>query len=163
MARVTRLPRSDRSRLGDLDEVEFLAWLLDNSIPIPGTGRRIGIDAIIGFVPGLGDVLSGALGLVVVLRGAQLGLPKVVIARMFANLGIDFVIGSIPVIGDAFDLWFKANSRNLGLMRRYVDASAQSTKGQWLFFAVAAALLIALAAGMVWVVGSVIELLLRPF
>jgi hypothetical protein len=162
MARVTRLPRSDRSRLGDIDEVEFLAWLLDNSIPIPGTGRRIGIDAIIGFVPGLGDILSGGLGLVVVLRGAQLGLPKVVIARMLANLGIDFVIGSIPVIGDAFDLWFKANARNLGLMRRYVDAPGNSTAGQWLFFAVAAGLLIAVAAIMVWAVGSTIEFLLRP-
>lgn len=163
MARVTRLPRSDRSRLGDLDEVEFLAWLLDNSIPIPGTGRRIGIDAIIGFVPGLGDVLSGALGLVVVLRGAQLGLPKVVIARMLANLGLDFVIGSIPVIGDAFDLWFKANARNLGLMRRYVEGPRQSTRGQWLFFAAAVAVLIGVAAILAWLLASVIELLLRPF
>lgn len=162
MARVTRLPRNDRSRLGDLDEVEFLAWLLDNSIPIPGTGRRIGIDAIIGFVPGLGDVLSGALGLIVVLRGAQLGLPKVVIARMLANLGIDFVIGSIPVIGDAFDLWFKANARNLGLMRRYVGTPGQSTATQWLFFAVAAGVLIAVAVILVWTIGSVIGLLLRP-
>ncbi|HEX6127992.1 MAG TPA: DUF4112 domain-containing protein, partial [Candidatus Limnocylindria bacterium] len=67
-------------------DVEALAWLLDNSIPIPGTGRRIGLDALVGLVPGLGDVLSGGLGLVVVLRGAQLGVPGIVLARMLANV-----------------------------------------------------------------------------
>jgi hypothetical protein len=159
MARATRLPRTDRSGARDLDEVEFLAWLLDNSIPIPGTGRRIGIDAIIGFVPGLGDILSGGLGFLVVLRGVQLGLPKVVIARMLANLGLDFVIGSIPVLGDAFDLWFKANSRNLRLMRRYVDAPGDSTAGQWLFFALIVGIVILIVAGALWVIGSILGLL----
>jgi hypothetical protein len=162
MARVTRLPRTDRSGARDLDEVEFLAWLLDNSIPIPGTGRRIGVDAIIGFVPGLGDMLSGALGIIVVARGAQLGLPKIVIARMLANLGLDFAIGSIPVIGDAFDLWFKANARNLRLMRRYFDAPRDSTAGSWLFFGVAAAFVVAVGVLVVWAIGSVIGFLLQP-
>jgi len=110
-------------------DVEALAWLLDNSIPIPGTGRRIGLDAIIGLVPGLGDILSGGLGLVVVARGAQLGVPRVVLARMLANTAIDFAVGSIPVIGDAFDLWFKANQRNVNLIRRATAASRNRTSG----------------------------------
>jgi hypothetical protein len=115
-------------------DVELLAWLLDNSIPIPGTGRRIGLDAVIGLVPGLGDVLSGGLGVLVVVRGVQRGLPPIVLARMLANVALDFIIGSIPVIGDAFDLWYKSNARNVALLRRYAVEPQASTASQWAFF-----------------------------
>ena len=134
-------------------DIELLAWLLDNSIPIPGTGRRIGLDAVIGLVPGLGDVLSGSLGLLVVLRGVQRGLPSIVVARMLANVGLDFVIGSIPIIGDAFDLWYKSNARNVALLRNYALNPRASTAGQWAFFIglLAAAGLVALAfAWLIW-------------
>jgi len=133
MARVTRIPpaRSVQSRA--LAEVETLAWLLDNSIPVPGTGgRRFGIDAVIGFVPVVGDLVSGGIGLFVVWRGARLGLPRVVVARMLANSAIDLAVGSIPIAGDAFDLWFKANTRNLGLMRRHLEQPDLSTRNEWL-------------------------------
>jgi hypothetical protein len=105
---VTRRPsRTDDDRSRALAEVSALAWLLDNSIPVPGMGgRRFGIDAIIGLVPGVGDLVSGAIGLVVVWRGSRMGLPRVVVARMLLNTLLDLVIGAIPVLGDAFDLWF---------------------------------------------------------
>lgn len=138
-------------------DVETLAWLLDNSIPIPGTGRRIGLDAIVGLVPGLGDVLSGGLGLFVVLRGAQLGVPGIVLARMLANVAVDFAIGSIPLIGDAFDLWFKANARNVGLIRRYTAHPAASTAGSWTFFAVVAGGLVLLVVGAVWLLARLVS------
>ena len=131
-------------------DVEALAWLLDNSIPIPGTGRRIGLDALIGLVPGLGDVLSGGLGLVVVLRGAQLGVPGIVLARMLANVAVDFAIGSIPIIGDAFDLWFKANQRNVVLIRRHTSQPAASTAGTWAFLGGLLLAVLLLVAGSVW-------------
>lgn len=134
-------------------DIELLAWLLDNSIPIPGTGRRIGLDAVIGLVPGLGDVLSGGLGLLVVVRGVHRGLPSVVVARMLANVGLDFVIGSIPIIGDAFDLWYKSNARNVALLRQYAVDPQASTAGQWAFFIglLAAVGLVALAfAWLIW-------------
>jgi hypothetical protein len=137
-------------------DMEALAWLLDNSIPIPGTGRRIGIDAIIGLVPGLGDVVSGGLGVLVVARGVQLGLPGVVVARMLVNVALDFVIGSIPIIGDAFDLWFKANQRNVGLVRRYSLAPGASTAPQWGFFIAILAGLVLLAAAMVWLIADLL-------
>jgi hypothetical protein len=134
MARVTRIPRglaSDRSRA--LAEVETLAWLLDNSIPVPGTGgRRFGLDAIIGFVPIFGDLLSGGIGLFVVWRASRLGLPRVVVGRMLANSAIDLAVGAIPVLGDAFDLWFKANSRNLALLRGHLEQPDRSTRDDWL-------------------------------
>ena len=137
-------------------DVEALAWLLDNSIPIPGTGRRIGLDAVVGLVPGLGDVLSGGLGLVVILRGAQLGVPGVVLARMLANVALDFAIDSIPIIGDAFDLWFKANARNVRLIRGYTTAPQQSTAGAWAFFGLLLAAMVLLAIGAVWVLSALV-------
>jgi hypothetical protein len=136
--------------------MEALAWLLDNSIPIPGTGRRIGIDAIIGLVPGLGDVVSGGLGILVVARGVQLGLPGVVVARMLVNVALDFVIGSIPIIGDAFDLWFKANQRNVGLVRRYSLTPGASTAPQWGFFIAILAGMVLLAVAMVWLLAELL-------
>ena len=133
MARVTRIPRERPDRSRALAEVETLAWLLDNSIPVPGTGgRRFGIDAVIGFVPVVGDLVSGGLGLFVIWRATRLGLPRVVVARMLANSAIDLAIGSIPVLGDAFDLWFKANTRNIGLMRRHLERPDTSTREEWL-------------------------------
>ena len=138
-------------------DVEALAWLLDNSIPIPGTGRRIGLDALVGLVPGLGDLLSGGLGLVVVLRGAQLGVPRVVLAHMLANVALDFVVGSVPLIGDAFDLWFKANLRNVALIRRHALAPAASTAGSWAFFGVLLGVVVLLAVGAVWILWSILS------
>jgi hypothetical protein len=140
-------------------DVELLAWLLDNSIPIPGTGRRIGLDAVIGLVPGLGDVVSGGLGLLVVLRGLQRGLPSVVVARMLANVALDFVVGSIPIIGDAFDLWFKANARNVGLLRRYSEAPTSSTAGQWAFFVGLLAVIGGIALALAWLIWSLLAAL----
>jgi hypothetical protein len=133
MARVTRLPSVPRDRSSALSEVDLLAWLMDNSIPIPGTGgRRIGMDAVIGLVPFIGDVVGGAIGLFIVWRGSRLGLPRIAVMRMLVNSVIDIAIGAIPFLGDAFDLWFKANTRNLAVMRRHLDEPDRSTRDDWL-------------------------------
>jgi hypothetical protein len=153
-------PRPRTRAAANSSDVEALAWLLDNSIPIPGTGRRIGLDALVGLVPGLGDVLSGGIGLFVVLRGAQLGVPRVVLARMLANVAVDFVIGAIPVIGDAFDLWFKANIRNVALIRRYTTEPAASTAGTWAFFGGILAAVVIIAVGVVWLIAELLGALL---
>jgi Domain of unknown function (DUF4112) len=139
-----------------LADVELLAWLLDNSVPIPGTGRRIGLDGVVGLVPGLGDVISAGLGIFVVLRGLQVGLPRVVVARMLINLGLDVTIGAIPIIGDAFDLWFKSNARNLGLIQRHAGDPGASTRGDWAFVWAVVAGAIALLLAVGWLVGSLI-------
>jgi hypothetical protein len=152
---MDRSGRATRATASPAD-MEALAWLLDNSIPIPGTGRRIGLDAVIGLVPGLGDVVSGGLGIIVVARAVQLGLPGVVIARMLVNVALDFVVGSIPLIGDAFDLWFKANARNVGLVRRYALAPGSSTAPQWGFFGAILLALILLAVATVWLVAELL-------
>jgi len=147
-------PRPRTRAAASSSDVEALAWLLDNSIPIPGTGRRIGLDAVVGLVPGLGDVLSGGIGLFVVLRGAQLGVPGVVLARMLANVAVDFAIGAIPILGDAFDLWFKANLRNVALIRRYTTEPAASTEGSWAFFGGILLAVLLVAGGIVWLIAA---------
>lgn len=157
MTRVTRLAPRTRDRSSSLAEVDTLAWLLDNSIPVPGTGgRRFGIDAIIGLVPGIGDLVSGVIGLFVVWRGARLGLPAVAVARMLATTVVDLAVGSIPVVGDVFDLWFKANTRNLAVMRRHLGEPDVSTRDDWLalLVLVGAALLVVALVG--WLVASLL-------
>jgi hypothetical protein len=147
-----------------LVEVETLAWLLDNSIPIPLTGgRRLGLDAIVGLVPIVGDLVSGALGLVVVWRASRMGLPRIVVTRMLANSAIDLVVGAIPVLGDAFDLWFKANTRNLGLMRRHLEEPASSTRNDWVVVGSLAGITIAVVALLGWLIVSVVAAVVGIF
>jgi hypothetical protein len=139
-----------------LDEVELIAWLLDNSIPIPGTGRRVGLDGVIGLVPGVGDLLSAGISVLVVVRAAQFRLPRIVLVRMLVNVALDLGIGAIPVLGDAFDLWFKSSTRNLELMRHYVTVPEASTRRQWLFFGALLLAALALVAGSLWAVATAI-------
>ncbi len=145
------MPHTGRHAPEALREVETLAWLLDNSIQVPGTGgRRLGLDALIGFVPVVGDLASAGIGLYVVWRGSRLGLPRVVVARMLANSVVDLIVGSIPVAGDAFDLWFKANTRNLRLMHRYVAAPETSTRSTSVALAVSIGLVLLVFGFIVW-------------
>jgi hypothetical protein len=153
------MARVDRSH--GLAEVEALAWLLDNSIPVPGTGgRRFGIDALIGFVPVVGDLVSGGIGLYVVWRGARLGLPRIVVARMLANSALDLAIGAIPFIGDAFDLWFKANTRNLRLIRQFLEQPDRSTRNEWIALMVLVGAVVLVVVLLGWLVIAVISALL---
>ncbi len=98
-------------------ELEALAHFLDSSIRLPG-GIRIGWDGIIGMIPGVGDAVGLGLSSWLVWRARQLGLPRPVIYRMLLNVGLEALVGVVPVVGDVFDFVFKANNRNVALMRR---------------------------------------------
>jgi hypothetical protein len=164
MAGPNRARRSEAQRARSLAEVEGLAWLLDNSIPVPGTGgRRFGIDAIIGLVPGIGDVVSGALGLLVVWRGSRMGLPRIVVARMLLNTLVDIAIGAIPVAGDAFDLWFKASTRNLGLMRRHLERPDTRTREDWTAVLLMVGLAVVVIVAVVWLIVAAIAAVVGAF
>lgn len=163
---MTRLPsreeREERARR--LQEAERLAWLLDNSIPVPFTGgRRFGIDALIGFVPVVGDFIGAGLGLLVVWRAHRLGVPGIVVVRMLANHAIDVTVGAIPFIGDAFDLWFKASSRNLRLMHRYLEDPDASTRRQWVVIGGLLLVVFVLIGVLIWVVAGVVATFERLF
>ena len=142
----------------------MMAWLLDNSIPVPFTGgRRLGIDALIGFVPGIGDLVGGMLGLFVVWRASRMGLPGIVVARMLVNALADMLIGAIPVLGDAFDLWFKGSTRNLRLMQGHLERPDRSTRDDWTAVLVIVGSIVAVVVGAVWLVSAAIGALFGAF
>lgn len=126
------------------ESLDRLAWLLDSSIRLPG-GFRIGIDGLIGLIPGLGDAAGALLGLYIVLRASAFDVPRAVLARMLLNVGIETVIGAIPVFGDLFDFAFKANQRNVALLRRYSAAPRRERRSAWALLAAVAALVIVAA------------------
>lgn len=101
--------------------IEALAKLLDVAFVLPGTKIRYGIDGLIGLVPILGDLLTTAISLWIVREARALGAPKHVVARMLGNVALDGVVGIVPFVGDAFDVMFRANIRNIRILRRWMD------------------------------------------
>jgi len=103
----------------DLENVpvrlQKLARFMDNSIPLPG-GYKIGWDAVIGLIPGIGDLIGMLISGYIVVEGVKLGASRIVILRMVLNVILEGVIGAIPVIGDLFDMVFKSNMRNIKLL-----------------------------------------------
>ncbi|WP_298612215.1 DUF4112 domain-containing protein [uncultured Thiothrix sp.] len=109
-------------------KLDKLAWLLDNSIKIPGTSWKIGLDGLLGLIPGIGDLAAGSLSTYILYQAVKLKVPKAILARMTLNILLESVIGVIPVLGDLFDFIFKANQRNVDLMRQYVLNPKETTQ-----------------------------------
>jgi hypothetical protein len=103
-----------------LRRVEQLAYWLDDRYRLPGTRFRVGLDGIVGLIPGVGDAVTSTLTAYIVYEAWRLGVPTSTLARMLANLGIDTVVGIVPVVGDLLDIGFKANRRNLKLLHRHL-------------------------------------------
>lgn len=112
--------RGDADRRAMLERLDRLAYWLDDWFRVPGTGFRVGLDGLVGLVPGVGDVVTSALTAYIVYQAWRLGIPKSMLARMLANLGIDTLVGIVPIAGDLFDLSFRANRRNVHLLRRHL-------------------------------------------
>jgi len=108
--------------------IRFVAHLLDESVRIPGTRFRIGLDPILGVAPVAGDAVSAALSAYVVLESARLGVSYLTLLRMVANVSLDFAVGSIPVIGSLFDAVWKANTRNVELAVDELASESESTE-----------------------------------
>jgi hypothetical protein len=115
------------------ERLKALAWLLDSSIRLPG-GFRIGVDAILGLVPFLGDLLGVLLSGYIVVQAARLRAPLIILLRMMLNVAVEGLIGLIPVAGDIFDANWKANQRNVGLLEAYLDHPAGITATSRRFF-----------------------------
>jgi hypothetical protein len=124
------LKASGPSRADSIARITALARLLDDAILIPGLNRRVGFDAIIGLVPGIGDAISALLASYIIWEARQLGLPRWKIARMIGNVAVDTAIGAIPVAGDAFDLFFKANRRNLRIVHEHLRIGQRQIEGE---------------------------------
>jgi hypothetical protein len=135
----------------------LFAYLLDNSIRIPGTSFRIGLDPLIGLIPGLGDAIAGLSGTMILLLAGQLQIPKIVLMRMAVNVALNSLVGAIPVIGDLFSAWFKSNLRNIDLLERHASPGrSPSTSGDWAFVLGLAIIVLILVggilAGIMWLI-----------
>jgi len=145
-----------------LRHLEVLAKLMDSQFKIPGTNFRFGLDAIIGLVPGAGDLTTfGISGFMLVIM-ARNGASGFVMARMILNVLIDTIIGSIPLIGDLFDFAFKSNTRNIRLMQEHYT-EGRHRGGAWKVIVPMLILFIALFAAIVWLVYKLVMLLYNLF
>lgn len=105
-----------------IQSMERLSWLLDSVLRVPGTNWRIGLDGIVGLIPGIGDISAGAISSYIVYKAYKIGLPFPVIGRMILNVILETIIGIIPFFEDIFDIVFKANQRNVKLMKEYLGS-----------------------------------------
>ena len=109
------------SRRETLARLDMLSRALDTAFHIPGTGIRFGADAIIGLAPGVGDLVTTLLSCWIVYEARRLGAPRHLLARMAGNIAIDGLIGAVPLLGDAFDVMWRANRRNVQLLRMHFE------------------------------------------
>ena len=135
---------------------EFLAKILDTTVKIPGTPFYLGLDPLLGLIPGIGDIVANLIGTVILILAARLRVPQIVIARMSLNLLINGTIGAIPIFGDLFSIWFRSHARNAELLRRAAAQPYRETQQARLYVAgiiggTVVLLLLAIAA-VLWIV-----------
>jgi len=114
-------PFGNLTREQRIARLEAIAKLLDVAFILPGTKIRYGIDGLIGLIPVVGDIITTAISLWLVREARALGAPWYITARMLGNVAVDGVVGIVPFVGDAFDVMFRANMRNVRLLRRWLD------------------------------------------
>src|SRR5919106_417335 len=131
--RVTRMRQLTPGQSQRLDALRKVAQLLDSAFLVPGTSFRIGLDPIVGLIPGFGDLISPLFTVGILWQARDLGIPKIVQLRMIFNVAIDTVFGLVPVLGDLFDFAWKANDMNMTLLERHAHEEHRPTPGDWLF------------------------------
>lgn len=131
------------------ESLDRLSWLLDDLFRIPGLGWRVGLDALVGLIPGVGDTATTVASFYVLASAVRYRVSKITLLRMGLNLGIDYALGSLPLVGDVFDAWWKSNQKNVALLRQRATVSASEARqgriSDWLFVGFIMLLLVALA------------------
>ena len=128
------------------EHLDYIAALLDDMFRIPGTNIRFGLDALIGWVPGIGDALTGMASFLIIFASWRRGVAMVTLARMVANVVLETVIGAIPVAGDAFHIVWKANRRNYRLLIRGKEQPRVNRGRDWMFLLLILLMVIAVIA-----------------
>jgi len=149
------------SKITSIQRLRKLSRLLDNAIAIPGTTFRVGLDPILGLIPGAGDFVGTALSAYIVVEAARLGIPRATLGKMVSNILLESVVGAIPLVGDWFDFAWKANTKNMELLEAHLGVSPASQKvNRWFVFLLVAGLFI-VGIGLVTFSVLVIKLLLN--
>jgi Domain of unknown function (DUF4112) len=117
--------RGAQSQRGTLDRLDRLSQLFDVAFILPGTNIRFGIEAVLRLAPGIGDAVASALSCYLLFEAHRLGVPRHVFLRMALNVAVEGIVGSVPFAGDAFDIAFRANRRNVRILRDYLDRSGR--------------------------------------
>jgi hypothetical protein len=112
---------------------ELLAKILDTTVRIPGTPFYVGLDPLLGLIPGIGDILANLIGTLILILAARLHVPQIVVARMSLNLLINGAVGAIPIAGDLFSILFRSHARNADLLRRAVLQPYRETQQSRLY------------------------------
>jgi hypothetical protein len=112
-------PYDAASRRAALDRLDMLATMFDTAFILPGTNIRFGVESLLRLIPGIGDALASALSCYLLIEAHRLGVPKLLFARLVANVLLEGAIGAVPIAGDAFDVYFRANRRNVALLREH--------------------------------------------
>ena len=150
---ATRDPR-------EVQRLRALTRLLDSAFQIPGTRYRIGLDALVGIVPGIGDAVGALFSAFIVFRAARMGVSTSTLVRMLGNVALDAVVGGIPLLGDVFDAGWKANTRNLALLEGHFEQPAatrrSSRRALWLIGGALVLLLIGVIAVAILVANFVV-------
>jgi hypothetical protein len=142
---VTRLRQLTPRQAQGIDTLRKAAQLLDSAFVIPGTSYRVGLDPILGLMPGLGDLVSPLFTIGILWQARELAIPRVVLLRMIFNVAIDSLLGVVPVVGDLFDFAWKANNKNMALLEQHAQEERPASAGDWLFVGGLVALLVLVA------------------
>jgi len=147
------------------ESLDRLGWILDDLFRIPVLGWRVGLDALVGLIPGVGDTATTVASLYVLGSAVRYRVPKITLLRMGLNLGIDYAVGSLPLVGDFFDAWWKSNQKNVELLRQRATVSASEARegrlSDWLFVGMIMVFLVLLAIGAALISVYLLAMLLR--
>lgn len=147
--------------------LEQLSRMMDGLFRIPGTGWRVGLDALVGLVPGVGDFATTAVSFYILAAGVRYRVPKATLLRMASNVAVDYLVGAVPFVGDLFDVAWKSNQMNVELLRQRASVSAEEARqgrlSDWLFLGVIFLVLLVLLAGSLavslWLLTQLVGLL----
>ena len=128
-------------KLNSIQRLRKFTRLLDSAIAVPGTKFRVGLDPILGLIPGAGDLIGTALSAYIVIEAARLGVPRDTLGKMVSNILLESVVGAIPVLGDWFDFAWKANTKNMELLETHLGVSPESKTNRWFIFLLVAGLI----------------------
>ena len=149
--RYTRTPHTER-----LKWVNYMARLMDNQFKLPGTNLRFGLDPILGLLPVAGDLASFAMSATIILTLARHGASGKLVVLMLINLAIDTVVGSVPILGSIFDFAFKANERNVRLLRRHYEEGKYQGSGKGILIGAVVGILVVLLL-LLWAMWELVE------